>query len=63
MVLMVALAGCSTGNTGAISIAGASDQWICFAFRPIFWSRQDTDRTRDQIVQHNAAWEALCGDK
>ena len=32
----------------------------CGAFRPITWSRGDTDTTLRQVHEHNAAWEALC---
>lgn len=34
----------------------------CGAFKPITWSRNDTDQTLLQVRQHNAAWVALCGD-
>lgn len=33
----------------------------CGAFKPIKWSRADTDGTLAQIHEHNAAYEALCG--
>lgn len=33
----------------------------CGAFKPIKWSRGDTDGTLEQIHEHNAAYEALCG--
>lgn len=32
----------------------------CGAFKPIKWSRADTDGTLAQIHAHNAAYEALC---
>jgi len=33
----------------------------CGAFKPIKWSRGDTDGTLAQIHEHNAAYDALCG--
>jgi hypothetical protein len=35
----------------------------CQAFEPIRYSRTDTDETRQQIREHNAAWDALCKEK
>ena len=32
----------------------------CEAFEPIRYSRTDTEETRRQIREHNAAWDALC---
>lgn len=35
----------------------------CGAFHRITPSRRDTDETLRQIHEHNAAWEALCGER
>jgi hypothetical protein len=35
----------------------------CQAFEPIRYSRTDTDETRQQIREHNAAWDVLCKEK
>jgi len=34
----------------------------CAAFKPISWSKQDTRETAEQIIEHNAVWNALCGE-
>ena len=48
------LQACAT--TTPISVTDTS----CLAYEPIRYSRKDTEQTRRQIVQHNAAWDALC---
>ena len=48
------LAACKT--TTPISVTDAS----CLAYEPIRYSRTDTAETRRQIIEHNAAWDALC---
>ena len=47
------LAGCQTMTAGAAT--------ECRIFRPITWSRQDTDPTVRQVKSHNAAGKAACG--
>lgn len=32
----------------------------CLAYEPIRYSRSDTAETRRQIIEHNAAFDALC---
>ena len=32
----------------------------CVAYEPIRYSREDSEETRGQIIEHNAAWDALC---
>ncbi len=34
----------------------------CTAFGPLTFSRVDTPETVNEILAHNAAWEALCDD-
>ena len=53
MLLAVMLSGCATTSTSVIDTS-------CEAFGPISHSSKDTDATVDQIIGHNAAWDALC---
>jgi hypothetical protein len=48
------LAACKT--TTPISVTDAS----CLAYEPIRYSRTDSEQTRRQIIEHNAAWDAIC---
>jgi hypothetical protein len=57
---LLMLVACGTTSTGAIDPANGED-WPCLAFRPITWSRKDSDKTIRQVREHNAVWEALCG--
>lgn len=57
MALMLTASGCATLPTGGTD---PSPDWVCEAFRPITWSRNDTLATRIQIHGHNGAWDALC---
>lgn len=50
----LALAGCQT------VAPGDAEYVICGAFVPITYSRLDTQETRDQITEHNAALAAVC---
>lgn len=50
----------STTNTAATDTPPAD--WACLAFQPIRWSSRDTRETLDQIAEHNAVWEAVCGE-
>lgn len=34
----------------------------CHAFKPITWSRADTDPTIEQVQEHNAVYIRLCGN-
>lgn len=56
LILAAALlvSGCAT-NTPVIDTA-------CMAFGPLSFSRTDTAQTVNGILEHNAAWEALCRD-
>jgi hypothetical protein len=53
---MLALAGCRSTGTAA-----TETRLECLAFALIRWSAADTQQTVRQIVEHNAAWDALCG--
>lgn len=58
LLLAMAPTACRTTATG---VTERADRWECLAFRPIRWSREDTRETIDQIAEHNAVWDALCG--
>lgn len=51
--VLLAMTGCASGP----SVTDVS----CQAFEPICVSRRDTPETIDQVLEHNATWEALCG--
>ena len=54
LALLPLLATCQTTTpTSAIDVS-------CLAYEPIRYSRHDTEETRRQIVEHNAAWDAVC---
>ena len=52
------MSACQTSSTNT----AATEDWACLAFQPIRWSSRDTKETVDQIAEHNAVWEAVCGD-
>lgn len=53
------VASCATPtNTPAIE-----ERVACEAFRPIIYSRKtDSDETIRQVREHNAAYDAICGE-
>ena len=54
LAVLLPLAACKT--TPPISVTDTS----CLAYEPIRYSRKDSEETRRQIIEHNAAWDALC---
>jgi hypothetical protein len=52
----LALAGCQT-----VAAPGDAEVVICEAFRPITYSRNDTQETRDQVTEYNAMLAEACG--
>jgi hypothetical protein len=54
LAVLLPLAACKT--TIPISVTDTS----CLAYEPIRYSRKDSEETRRQIIEHNAAWDALC---
>lgn len=58
MLAGLLLTGCETttdsGATDALRVA-------CMSFVPIRWSKLDTDKTLEQVREHNAAGKKLCG--
>jgi len=58
LALTLLLAACQTTTPGT-GTTGSADP--CVAFRPITFSiRFDSAETVEQIVIHNAAWDAIC---
>jgi len=55
MLLSFVLTGCQTMASVATKPA------ICSAFKPIYWSKDDTLETAKQVREHNAAWKSVCG--
>lgn len=53
--LLVILPGCATRT----SLAVPTDRVATQAFKPILWSKKDTDKTIAQIKEHNAAYKAV----
>ena len=62
MVVIVALALAACRTISGKTNTAATEDWACLAFQPIRWSSRDTKETLDQIAEHNAVWEALCGE-
>ena len=54
LAVLLPLAACKT--TTPIAATDTS----CLAYEPIRYSRNDSEETRRQIIEHNAAWDALC---
>ena len=54
---LVTLTGCATPTISA----APTDKVFCGAAQPIYWSKNDTDKTIAQVKEHNAAGKALCG--
>ena len=38
----------------------ASEGTECVRWKPIYWSKADTDSTVLQVKEHNAGWKRLC---
>lgn len=64
IVLLTALVGCATGprqpTVTAATEPDPAEGWACLAFRPITWSSRDTSETAQQVMAHNAVWDAVC---
>ena len=66
--MVISLASCQAmkperNDTSANLINHSGSLWICEAFRPITFAHEDDSNTVIQIIEHNAAWEALCAEK
>lgn len=54
-LMLMSLVACQT--TGSV----ATDKSVaCQAFKPIYWSKDDTVDTAKQVIEHNAVWKKLC---
>lgn len=54
------LTACATTTT--VSSAPTSpDRVACAVFQPIYWSARDTQKSVEQIKEHNAVGKAVCG--
>lgn len=58
LTLATPLAGCAT--TMGFSVPIKFVDTSCKAFKPISWSKKDTDQTIREVKSHNAAYKALC---
>lgn len=54
------LAACQTTNISERKVSASDSSWVCLAFEPINWASNDTQKTVDQIKQHNAVWDEIC---
>lgn len=52
----VTLTACATTTVSS----APTDKVACQSFVPVYWSKNDTDKTIAQAKEHNAAWKALC---
>lgn len=57
--MLLALTACAT-LTGCATMT-ASGGTECTRWRPIYWSKSDTDDTIRQVKEHNAVFKKLCG--
>ena len=51
---------------GTSAISGCATQGVitdtsCKSFTPIYASTVDTNKTKRQVIKHNAAYDAICG--
>lgn len=57
LILPAALMGCVTTT----SLSAPTSAPFCQAAQPIRWSARDTDKTIEQVKEHNAVGRELCG--
>lgn len=53
------LTACAT--TTVSSAPTSPDRVACAVFQPIYWSGKDTQKSVEQIKEHNAVGKAVCG--
>ena len=68
LLSLTMLAACQTmmtpiGGTEKLPVSELVSRVACSAFSPITYAKHDTPETRRQIVGHNAAWGAVCGEE
>lgn len=57
--LLVILPSCAPMMSSVVQTDKVASQ----SFGPIYWSKNDTDKTIAQIKEHNAAWKAVTKKK
>lgn len=57
IISFVTLTSCATPTILPVP----TDKVATQAFRPIYWSKKDTDKTIAQIKEHNAAYKSITG--
>lgn len=57
LLLFLSISGCSTVPNIGIS----SQAPFCSAGKPIYWSKNDTDKTIGQVKEHNSVGKSICG--
>jgi hypothetical protein len=62
-MLSLSLTACQTTGSDAINAGAGRPAVACQSFQPIYWSKQDTRPTQDQIVEHNAVYKRICNGK
>ncbi len=55
--LCLILTSCQTTASVATDTAASIP---CAALVPIYWSKDDTRKTQDQVTEYNAVWKAIC---
>jgi hypothetical protein len=59
MLSPVILTSCATTTASSVP----TDRVFCSVSQPIYWSKNDTDKTIAAIKESNAAWKAICAAK
>jgi hypothetical protein len=59
IISLVTLTACAPRMSSSVQ----TDKVATQAFRPIYWSKNDTDKTIAQIKEHNAAYKAISKKK
>lgn len=60
LVPMVLLTSCTSLKANIKDNTENVGPVFCEIFQPISWSNQDTEKTKDQIFEHNSVWDVLC---
>lgn len=62
LLLAITLPGILTGCATTTTVSSvATDRVACAVFHPIYWSARDTQKSVEQIKEHNAVGKAVCG--
>lgn len=63
LMLAIALTGSLTGCASLTNTFGTEEQTVCAVWKPITYSRRDTDETIVQVRVNNARRDAWCRDR